>query len=1034
MIGRLQRWMASLALMLRQPIGSFCELETADGAALVTDRGDYRTDVQVLGMRRMQTEAEIVATTEALRTGLASFFDRPGHGLQAVFTCDPERTCAAIDRQLRDTRTIAEAIGLAMESIFAERAHLWPTLMRWEDTTLVLWSRPAVLTHEERRQDAEERAASRRGAPYLRDAQQPWMAGASLAARHQAYVDRVVAALEEQGVSVAVRTPHGALKASRESVYPETAGSAWKAKLPGDDVMPRMPDEIVDKPSWRRRQDVSDLLWPAIEEQLFHEDAETLGARHVRIGAHDWAAVDMAQGPEQPRPFAELLRDLRREAMPYRVSLQVEGGGHSAMKWKGLAARCLAWASEDNRRIRNAVETLTRLREEGDFSVRLRASLATWAPAAADGQRNLLLRRRAAALGSALESWGYCQAGTLAGDPLEGVMGSALGLSMGSTAPVGTPPLAQALRMLPFNRPGSPWESGACLFRTPEGRPYPYDPTGRLRNMVFDLFSGEPGHGKSVLLNSVNLGLILSSAAQGAAGAKLPLVRVADIGVSGKGLIDLVHAALPARRRHEAAYIRYENRPEFSVNPFDTQVGCRHPLPLERSFLQNLLSLGCTPIGEDAPHEGMDQLIGAVITEVYRVCSDAGDNKTPKRYLPGLVPEADAALARHRVRLHPDARWWDVVDALCDCGEHRLAGLAQRHAVPLLEDLMTAVRAPAIAHLYSKPRARTAETLIELFERYVTALIDWLPNISQPTAFDTGEARVIVLDLEDVAPAGSPRDDRQAEIMYLMGRHILGRDMFLRPGYVRHVPERVRAYHRKRFSEVKETIKRLCYDEFHRAGRRPRIVAQVQIDRREGRKHNLHVALCSQMQVDFPPELVQQATGIFLLGAGNEDANLEAARRFNLSPAGAQVVRHRLKGPGKKGEGAPFLAVFSLRAGARVEQMLYNSLGSVELWALSTRPADVALRDRLYAALGAAETWQRLSRVFPLGTAEEEVDRRRDELVRGGEEEGQAQASVVEGLARELIDGTGLGIVLRPAEVVALPRRPAPGAERMAAE
>ena len=86
-----------------------------------------------------------------------------------MFTCDPERTRAVIDRQLQDTRTIADAIGLAMESIFAERAHLWPALMRWEDTTFVLWSRQAALTHEERRQDADERAASRNGAPFLRD-------------------------------------------------------------------------------------------------------------------------------------------------------------------------------------------------------------------------------------------------------------------------------------------------------------------------------------------------------------------------------------------------------------------------------------------------------------------------------------------------------------------------------------------------------------------------------------------------------------------------------------------------------------------------------------------------------------------------------------------------------------------------------------------------------------------------------------------------------------------------------------------------
>ena len=1034
MIARIERWLASLALSLRQPIGSFCELETADGAALVSDRGDYRTDVQVLGMRRMQTEAEIIATAEALRVGLASYLDRPGHGIQAVFTCDPERTGTLIGRHLDAARTIASAIGLDLESILAERAQLWPALMRWEDTTFVLWSRPSVLTHEERKQDEDECVAAQKGAPYLRDAQQPWVAGASLAAKHQAYVDRVAAAFGEHGISVAVRTPHQALKASRESVYPETAGSAWKAKLPGDDVMPRVPDAIVAKPSWRRRQDHSDLLWPGLAEQIFHEDATTLGARRVRIGDHDWAAVDMAVGPETPRPFAELLRDLRREAMPYRISLQLEGGGTSAMKWKGLAATCLAWASEGNKRVRNAIDNLSHLREAGDFSVRLRASLATWAPAAPEGERNPLLRRRAAALGGALEGWGYCQAATLAGDPLEGVMSSALGLSMGSTAPSGGAPLADALRLLPWNRPGSPWAEGACLFRTPEGRPWPCDPTGRLRNMVFDLYFGEPGHGKSVLMNSTNLGLCLSTAAQSAGGARLPLVRVADIGVSGKGLIDLLHAALPPHRRHEAAYIRYENRPEFSVNPFDTQVGCRHPLPLERSFLQNLLSLGCTPIGEDAPHEGMDQLIGAVINEVYRLCSDQGDNKSPKRYLPDLVPEADTALARHRVRLHQDAYWWDVVDALCDCGEHHVAGLAQRYAVPVLEDLMTAMRSPAITHLYSKPQAQTRETLIEVFERYVTALIDWLPNISQPTAFDVGEARVIVLDLEDVAPAGSPRDDRQTEIMYLMGRHILGRNMFLRPGYARYVPERVRAHHLKRFTEVKETTKRLCYDEFHRAGGRPRIVAQVQIDRREGRKHNLQVALSSQMLRDFPPELVAQATGIFILGAGNEDANVEAARRFGLSPAGAQVVRHRLKGPGREGEGAPFLAVFSLRAGGRVEQLLYSSLGPVELWALSTRPADVALRDRLYAALGPTETWRRLARVFPLGTAEVEIDRRREELVRRGEEDGRVQESVVDGLAQELTDGTGLGIALRPAEVALLRRRPDPGGDRMAAD
>ena len=45
-----------------------------------------------------------------------------------------------------------------------------------------------------------------------------------------------------------------------------------------------------------------------------------------------------------------------------------------------------------------------------------------------------------------------------------------------------------------------------------------------------------------------------------------------------------------------------------------------------------------------------------------------------------------------------------------------------------------------------------------------------------------------------------------------------------------------------------------------------------------------------------------------------------------------------------------------------------------------------------------------------------------------------AQQNVVDGLTRELVDGTGFGIVLRPAEIVALRRRQATSGEHMAAD
>lgn len=97
----------------------------------------------------------------------------------------------------------------------------------------------------------------------------------------------------------------------------------------------------------------------------------------------------------------------------------------------------------------------------------------------------------------------------------------------------------------------------------------------------------------------------------------------------------------------------------------------------------------------------------------------------------------------------------------------------------------------------------------------------------------------------------------------------------------------------------------------------------------------------------------------------------------------------------------------------KYEQMLVNSLGPIELWAFSTTPVDVALRTRLYSRVGPAEARRRLAKVFPNGTAKHEINRRKDERLRRGEEDGRAQASVIEELTDELIDGRGLGLMLR---------------------
>jgi len=367
------------------------------------------------------------------------------------------------------------------------------------------------------------------------------------------------------------------------------------------------------------------------------------------------------------------------------------------------------------------------------------------------------------------------------------------------------------------------------------------------------------------------------------------------------------------------------------------------------------------------------------------------------------------------------------VSALCEAGEHVLAERAQRHAVPILEDLIGAVRSDQVRDMFDRVKLQeTSELASQIFERYITDLIRRFPTLNAPTRLDFGPARVIVLDLHHVAPKGSAAADRQTEMMYLMARHILARNFFLHPDYLSDVPEAVRPYHAIRFQEIAETVKRIDYDEWHRTQGSPIVLAQAERDVREGRKHNVQLGFTSQRPQDIHGGIASQATGVFILGAGDRGDRDELIKRFDITEAGAKIVRHRLTGPGRGG--APFLAIFRADA-MHYEQFLVNSLGPVELWALSTTPADTALRNRLYERVGFSEGLRRLAAVFPNGSASVEVERRTKALLKKGDANDQVEAGVIVELAAELIEGRGLGLVLR-----AHVEEPSPRALQMAAE
>jgi intracellular multiplication protein IcmB len=122
--------------------------------------------------------------------------------------------------------------------------------------------------------------------------------------------------------------------------------------------------------------------------------------------------------------------------------------------------------------------------------------------------------------------------------------------------------------------------------------------------------------------------------------------------------------------------------------------------------------------------------------------------------------------------------------------------IAQRHAVPTLNDSITASRRPQIRSLLEETSVGfSTETLISAFERMITSSIREYPILSSVTQFDIAGARLCSLDLMDVSPQGDESADRQTSIMYMLARNALVRSWWMGKESVQFTPQKYQEYH-----------------------------------------------------------------------------------------------------------------------------------------------------------------------------------------------------------------------------------------------
>ena len=950
-------------------MGSYCKLETVDRGVLVADDGSLITVLRLEGALKQVGVDEYATIVRGLTEKLQSTLSRPGHCIQVVFEYDPEASGGRIREMLLPSRRTAQNLGL----------HIGPLLENWgqalerycshETCWLVLWTRPGVLSEGLRKTALQERTTSMRKAPMQPGCQQISAAIAALHDAHSGFVTGVLDAFRQEELLLYPLTPHEALRDIRICVDPEFTSREWLARIPGDALPLRLPDPQYEGGAGSSAL-LHNVIYPDFKTQLWPREGHLLSRSAITVGDRVFGPLIMTLMPQTPKPFQEFFRVLSRrdERLPYRMSFLLEPGGlHMGMK--PLLSGILAFASSDNKRFNNAVAALTALDLGGVCCVKFRICCGTWATIGTAGlsekEAHLQLRRRMAELTKAIQGWGTTDVSEAVGDPLLGLAATVPAMMPSSPAPITAAPLQEAIGMLPL-RSASPWKEGSLLLRTQDGKLFPFAPNSSEQAAWIDLGVAPMGGGKSVFLNAMNFAFVTQAGL-----SRLPWVSIIDVGPSSSGLITLIQENLPEGKKHLAAYHRLRMTEDFAINPFDTPLGCRQPLPSHMAFLVNLLTLLCTPLENTPPDKDVPGLVRRAIELAYEELSD---KHQPRLYQSNVLPELHELLLRENIVLNTMPSWWEVVDALFERGFVHEAIQAQRYAVPLLGDLTTQINQnQGILNTYEEKTRREAwRSILDAITAYAV--------LKEPTRFDLGDAQIVSLDLDEVATRGGPAAERQSAVMYMLARHVLGARFFLMPDDVKLMPQRYQDYHAERIEAIREDPKRLCYDEAHRVTKNTSVSGQLEADMttmaRESRKWNLSIGLYTQSIDDIPKIIIELATTIVILGAGTDDSIKDMAERFGLNGS----CRHALGHLGKPGPaGANLVALF--RTGAGKSQLVLSlTIGGQALWAFSTTTEDVAIRNHLYKHMEPAEALRRLAARFPGGSAKSEVERRRRQV------------------------------------------------------
>lgn len=991
-ISRLARFLDDLLLACSEfsggHISSFCRLESAvDKVTLSADDGTLLSFIELTGSLQLFGPDEFDDALSTLYSTLSPYLQTKGHALQFVTFRDPDGARREVDAFFDPMVATATTLGIDIKSIMNGNADKLAQLTASEHTFVVVWTYPYALPPKTQAvaKKAKRKSNTPKGSAHSMDLSSMDL----LKSAHQNFVNAVVGSFQKARLGCNLLSAHQSLHWVRMCICPDLTSDSWLPVLPGDKLPLREPDDGLDP--------IEGASFPKLKKQLFPRHALTDG-EVVEIDNKLHRSCTMELGPQQLCYFMPLFNELLKHPFAWRLSFHISGDGLHGTTIKETLAQILSFTNSENHLLLDSIRGLKELKRAGNCLVRFEANFDTWVDKRkfqTEKQARDMLATQHNYLVAALQTWGGMDVREVVGDPLIPFSATIPGLSLKTPSAKPAAPLQDVLAMMPITRPASPWQKGSFLLRTIDGKLFPVGMLSSLQASWIEIGYGGLGSGKSVWINSTNWAYIFQPGLD-----ELPHLGIIDIGPSSSGLIQLLKNSLPEHQRKYVAAHKLVMSASHTINPFDTPLGCRKPFESQMVFLTNLLSVFCTPEESEHPHEAVGGLVRLCIENAYNDLA----SKEQKLYQSNLDPYLDEVIDQLNLRVDEHTTWWEIVDQLFVGGHTHEATLAQRYAVPLLTEVQAYTRDGGVRAMYNF-KVGSGEDICDYVARKLTEACSKYPIFSRPTKFDLGEARIVSLDLNDVAPKGGSAADRQTGIMYMMAWHLVAGKYF----YTEEDPDGIevvgnpdmtlqyREYHRKQIKKLRSMPKRIVMDEFQRISRSGPIVRQISENletcTRESRKWLISIGIYSQKIEDMPEAITRLATTHYIIGADSPVVQRELCNLYELNSAGKDALK-QIGSPDSRG--ANCLAIFHT-AGGMVQQLVTNTQGPHQMWAYSTTREDMDVRNEMYRRIGPIKALDILARHHPGGVKSYAIQKR-EEYARQGQ-----RRDVIEDIVEELL-------------------------------